>query len=69
MYINDKIRKMFEKDRCNKDFWEMVSESNIAYTFYVVKNNLAVCEQVRKFHASNTGTCEEDKVHSICTVA
>jgi hypothetical protein len=40
----------------------MVSESNIAYMFYVLKNNLVVWEQVLKFHGDNTGTCQEDKV-------
>jgi len=40
----------------------MVSESNIAYTFYVLKNNFAVWEKVWKYHADNTCTCQEDKV-------
>jgi hypothetical protein len=62
MYTKNKIRMMFEKDRCNTDFWELVSESNIAYTFYLLKNNLAVWEQAWKFHVDNTGTCQEDKV-------
>jgi hypothetical protein len=38
----------------------MVSESKFAYTFYVLKNILAVCEQASKFHADNAGTCQED---------
>ena len=45
MHTKDKIQKMFEKDRCNKDFWEMISESNIAYTFYVLKNNYSTQEE------------------------
>jgi hypothetical protein len=62
IYTKDKIWKMFEKDRCSKDFWEILRESDIVNTFYVLKNDLAVWEQVWKFHADNTGTCQEDKV-------
>jgi hypothetical protein len=40
----------------------MVSESNIAYTFYVPKNNFVVWEQDWIFHANNTGTHQEDKL-------
>ena len=53
---------MFENDKCKKDFWELLSDSDIAYTFYVLKNNSAVWEQVKKYHADNTGICQEDKV-------
>ena len=60
MHTKDTIWKTFKKDQCNKDFWEMVNESNIAHIFYVHKNNLTVWEQAWKYPADNTGTSQAD---------
>lgn len=65
MYTRDKSHKTIENEICKKDPWELVSKIDIAYTFYVPTNNLAVWEQEWKYHADNESLVMKITLNSI----